>query len=139
MTINDCKTIVFPTHSDCRGSLTLVDSTTVSELLPFAPRRWFWIHSTPHGITRGCHAHRTCWEIVTAISGQLKLTLDDGLNSKSIILDNPREGVVIPPMIWCKLSDFTEGCVCMALASEDYDTNGYINDYQVFVKEIKND
>lgn len=137
--IRDCRVIDLPTFSDERGSLTLVDRQTAEERLPFVPRRAFWIHHTPAGATRGEHAHRTCWELVVAVSGRFCLTLYDGHDARDFVLDNPGKGVLIPPMVWCKLWDFQENTVCLTLASEDYDAGGYINDFQTFQKETTDD
>ena len=137
MTLKECKVIDFPTFNDCRGSLSVVDCATAKKVLPFTPKRCFWIHSITKDGTRGEHAHRTCWEIVTPIYGSFKITLDDGKEKKTFILQSPQQGIVIPPMIWCKLWDFKKNSVCFALASEDYNSNGYINDYPSFLEEVK--
>ena len=55
---------------------------------------------------------------------------------KAYILNDPTEGLFIPPMVWCQLEDFSDNCVCVCLASEAYDTDGYINDLSQFKKEL---
>jgi hypothetical protein len=40
-------------------------------------------------------------------------------------------------MIWRELHDFSEDCVLMVLASELYDQDDYICDYQVFLNETR--
>lgn len=132
----DCKEIDLPTFTDERGSLTLVDRQTAEARLPFLPKRIFWIHHTPNYATRGEHAHRSCWEVVVAVNGEFHLELTDGKTTKTFILNNASKGVVIPPMIWCKLWGFSPDCVCLTLASEDYDATGYINSLPVFLKEV---
>lgn len=139
MTLNDCTIIDLPTFKDGRGSLTLVDNKTISSYLPFIPKRCFWIHSIVEGGSRGEHAHRTCWEMVTPIHGSFNLTLNDGFCEKTLIANNPSKGILIPPMIWCKLWDFAPDTVCLVLASEDYDASGYINDLNTFFKETNHD
>lgn len=136
-TIMDCKTVDLPTFTDERGSLTLMDRQTAEAELPFVPKRAFWIHHTPVSATRGEHAHRSCWELVLAVNGQFHLTLSDGHTTKDFTLDSPQTGVLIPPMIWCKLWGFKEGTVCLTLASQDYDAGGYINDFQTFQRNIE--
>ncbi len=139
MTISDCITISFPTFGDHRGNLTLVDSEVVRSVMPFVPQRCFWIHGVDNGAIRGEHAHRTCWEVVVAVSGSFCLTLHDGTQEKTFVLDTPTKGVVIPPMVWCRLHDFQKDTVCLTLASGDYDTEGYINDFDSFLKEAAHD
>lgn len=135
MKLNDCIIIPFPTHSDCRGNLTVIDSGFAASRLPFVPKRWFWIHGADTNAVRGEHAHRSCWEVVAAVSGSFRLTLHDGMEQKTFVLCSPSEGVVIPPMVWCRLWDFAPDTVCLTMASGEYDTDGYINDFEEFKKE----
>ena len=89
MNLKDCKIIELPTFEDERGALTLVDRVTAEQKLPFVPTRWFWIHGLTPDSIRGEHAHRTCWEIVTAVSGKFHLTLNDGMQETTFVLDSP--------------------------------------------------
>ena len=139
ITINDCAIIDLPTFTDQRGSLSLVDSEVAAKLLPFKPERIFWIYGTQASTVRGQHAHRSCWEMVSAVSGSFRLTLSDGREEKTFLLDSPCKGVIIPPMVWCRLYDFAPGTVCLALASDDYDADGYINDFEQFKNDTSND
>lgn len=134
ISLKDCIVINLPNHVDERGALTLVDSEVIKGLLPFEPKRVFWIHGVKDGATRGQHAHRTCWEMVCAVSGSFNLTLSDGKEDKTFVLDKPNQGVIIPPMVWCKLWNFAPGTVCLTFASEDYDAEGYINEFGEFVE-----
>ena len=62
---------------------------------------------------------------------------DDGLNKQSFYLKRPWEGLYIPPMTWKELKDFSSGVVCLVLASELYDEQDYIRDYDEFIKLAK--
>ena len=139
ITIKDCVVIDLPTFTDHRGSLSLVDSVVAAKLLPFTPGRIFWIYGAQADTVRGQHAHRNCWEMVCTVSGSLRLTLNDGIEEKVFTLNTPDKGVIIPPMIWCRLDNFAPGTVCLALASDDYDAAGYINDFQQFINAARND
>ena len=126
--------ISFPAFKDSRGELCFVQSGAPP--LPFDPKRVFWIYGVPEGQQRGCHAHRTCAELVFAVNGSVKITTIDRGEQKAYILNDPTEGLFIPPMVWCQLEDFSDNCVCVCLASEAYDTDGYINDLSKFKKEL---
>ncbi len=39
-------------------------------------------------------------------------------------------------MIWRELDNFSSGSVCIVLASEHYDENDYIRDYQVLENTV---
>ena len=95
ISLKECAIVELPTFTDSRGSLSLVDSDTAAKLLPFKPERVFWIHGTEEHTIRGQHAHRSCWELVVAVSGSFSLTLNDGKNDKTFLLDSPQRGVII--------------------------------------------
>ena len=139
ISLKECAIVELPTFTDSRGSLSLVDSDTAAKLLPFKPERVFWIHGTEEHTIRGQHAHRSCWELVVAVSGSFSLTLNDGKNDKTFLLDSPQRGVIIPPMVWCRLHNFAPDTVCLTLASGDYDAQGYINDFNIFKSIAQHD
>ena len=122
--------IALPKHEDERGSLSFAEW----KHLPFEPERVFWIYDIKEGKTRGGHAHRTCAEVVFAISGGFDMFVDNGEKQEVIRVSNPTEGIYIGPNVWCELRNFAPGTVCVALASTPYDANGYINDYNEFKK-----
>lgn len=117
-------------HVDERGSLSFAEW----KHLPFEPKRVFWIYGIKEGKTRGGHAHRTCAEVVFAITGGFDMFVDNGEEQLTIHISNPAEGIYIGPNVWCELRNFAPGTVCIALASAPYDANGYINDYNDFKK-----
>jgi len=41
-------------------------------------------------------------------------------------------GLYLPNMIWRELDNFSSGSVCLVLASEVYDEEDYIRDYEKF-------
>ena len=81
--------ISFPAFKDSRGELCFVQSGTPP--LPFDPKRVFWIYGVPEGQQRGCHAHRTCAELVFAVNGSVKITTIDRGEQKAYILNDPTE------------------------------------------------
>ena len=63
--------------------------------------------------------------------------MDDGLRTEEVLLDKPYEGLYIPNNIWREMYDFSQDAVLMVLASELYDEQDYIRDYQRFMKYIR--
>ncbi len=115
--------INIPLITDARGSLCVAENAD----LPFEVKRVFWIFDVPEGQTRGCHAHNTCAEVVFPITGSFEIEVDDGTESMTLLMDSPNRGIHIPPKVWCKLKNFAPGTVCVVLASQEYDAEGYIN------------
>ena len=126
---NDFQLVNLPDFKDDRGVLTFAEAGTH---IPFEIKRVFWIYDVPSDKARGGHAHWTCHEVVVPVCGAFDILLDNGKARKTFHLDKPSVGVVIPAGVWCELSHFDAGTVCLVLASQAYDTEGYVNDYEEY-------
>ena len=124
-----CKIIELPRMDEKRGTLTFLENDIH---IPFSAKRVFWIKDVPEGETRGGHAHRTCHEAVFALQGKFSITVDDGTDSGSVVMDSQNKGLLIPAGVWCNLEAFSSDAVCLVVASQEYDKDGYINDYEQF-------
>lgn len=124
-----------PKHIDPRGNLTVVEQL---ENVPFGIARVYWTYDIPAGERRGGHAHRTCEEVIIAVSGSFDVVLDNGLGEKEVHhLNHPYQGLYVGTNIWRTLEDFSSGAVCLVLASELFDENEYIYDYDEFLSLTK--
>jgi hypothetical protein len=110
---------------------------TVSEYernIPFEIKRVYWTYYTPHHIERGGHAHKELYQILVSVSGIIDITVtarDE--TSKTYILNSPDKGLLLPPPYWHTMR-FSHNAVLLCLASQLYDENDYIRDYNVFLK-----
>ena len=129
-TINDCKIIDIRKFSDTRGYLSVIEG---GEDIPFEIKRIYYLYMVPEA-ARGAHAHKELQQLMVATSGSLHVTLDDGTNKKTFVLDKPWKGLLVAPGLWRDLDDFAGGTVCMVLASEKYEAEDYIRDYDAFMK-----
>lgn len=118
-------------HSDNKGNLTVVEN---NDLLPFNIKRVYYLYDVPGGESRGAHAHKNLHQIIIAASGSFRVTLDDGNIKRSFFLNRPYQGLYVKPGLWRDLDDFSSGAVCMVLASEVYQSEDYIRDYNEFIK-----
>lgn len=119
---------------DHRGKLVAIES---GQQVPFEIKRVFYIYGTQADIPRGEHAHYETKQFLIAVNGKCKVTLDDGLSQTTYNLDVTNLGLFQDAMVWGKMHDFSEDCVLLVLASEHYDENDYIRDYQDFLKVSK--
>lgn len=117
-------------HSDKKGNLSVVEN---GKTLPFDTNRIYYLYDVPGGEDRGGHAHKELWQLIIAASGSFTVTLNDGQVKRSFVLNRPYQGLLVAPGIWRDLTDFSSGSVCMVLASEKYDEQDYIRDYQEFL------
>ena len=66
---------------------------------------------------RGGHAHRRLRQLVVAVTGSCEFILDNGVKRETVKLDSPTRGLVIGPMIWREMQNFSEDCVLVVIAS----------------------
>ena len=129
----DINIIELPRVSDPRGNLTFAEE---QQLVPFDIKRAYWVYDVPAGESRGGHAHKRLQQLVIAVNGSFTVTLDNGYERRSVLLNHPWQGLVIDVNTWRTLDDFSSGAVCLVLASEHYDEDDYIYDYEEFLKYI---
>lgn len=130
--VADCSIIELDKHhSDRKGNLAVVEN---GETLPFDVKRVYYLYDVPGGESRGSHAHKELEQLIVAASGSFTVTLDDGQDKCSFFLNRPYQGLYVKPGMWRELSDFSSGAVCMVLASEVYQEDDYIRDYDCFLK-----
>lgn len=127
------KIIELPRITDPRGNLTVAEA---NKNIPFDIKRVYWLYDVPGGECRGGHAHKQIKEILIAVSGSFHVTLDNGKEKQTFLLNHPYQGLLIDTKTWRTLDDFSSGAVCVVLASYFYDENDYIYDYNDFLQYI---
>ena len=125
--------IDFPKITDPRGNLTVVQAHTD---VPFSIKRAYWVYDVPAGECRGGHAHKLCKEVLIALSGSFHVTVDNGEEQKTVLLNHPYQGLLIDTDVWRTLDDFSSGAVCLVLASEPFDEDDYIREYDDFLRYL---
>ena len=126
--------INFPKIIDPRGNLTVAEQ---KEHVPFDIQRVYWTYDVPSGESRGGHAHRECEEVIIAVSGSFDVTLDFGDHRQTYHLNHPYQGLYVGTGIWRTLDDFSSGSVCLVLASQLFDEEDYIREYDEYLEYIK--
>lgn len=133
MRLGDISLVDIPKIGDARGNLSVVEG---GRGVPFEIRRAYWTYDVPAGGHRGGHAHRRLRQFVVALSGSFTVTLDDGRERRTFLLNHPYQGLLIDTCVWRTLDDFSSGAVCLVLASEPYDEGDYIYDYDEFLRYV---
>ena len=103
----------FQQHGDERGQLVALEEMRD---IPFEIKRVYYMYDTVGGVRRGYHAHRCLEQILIPIHGTCKIHLDNGSETAEVL---------------------SEDAVLMVLASEYYDENDYIRDYDKFLAFVK--
>lgn len=123
------------THKqNAAGSLFAVEGIND---IPFAIARVYYILDMPIAARRGKHAHIKISQAALCIRGACKFLLDDGKEKAEVILDNPSLGIMLEPMIWHEMYDFSKDCIIVILADAHYDEQDYIRDYTEFLHKAQ--
>ena len=58
-------------------------------------------------------------------------------HEKIFNLDRPHIGIYLPKLVWKDMYDFSEDSVLLCLASEHYNPEEYIRDYEEYLQVMK--
>ncbi|HKA21908.1 MAG TPA: FdtA/QdtA family cupin domain-containing protein [Blastocatellia bacterium] len=128
--IQGARLLELPVIKDSRGSLSFAQ---YQETLPFLPKRYFIVFDVGQGQIRGGHAHSKVHQLLICVKGACRVCVDDGTVRENILLNRPELALYLPPKIWATQEDFSRDAVLMVLASEVYDPDEYIRDYEEFL------
>ena len=129
----DYKILNFDTKNDNRGSLIALENL---KEIPFEIQRIYYIYDTNPDFPRGAHAHKELEQVLIMMDGSCEIVLNDGKNNKSIILNRPDIGLFIGKNMWREMRNFSYGAKLLVLASDFYNENEYIRDYDEFLRMV---
>ena len=125
----------FPQKGDERGRLVIVEGGMD---IPFEVKRIFYIYGSDKTVVRGQHANRKTQFVLINVAGQSKVKVKDGKGNEIVFtLNRPHTGIYLPQMVWKDMYDFSEDSILLCLASEHYDPEEYIRDYDKFMLMIE--
>ncbi|WP_201593698.1 WxcM-like domain-containing protein [Psychrobacter sp. Pi2-51] len=125
--------IELPNLGDDRGSLMVLES---NKNVPFKVKRIYYILDAKPDIPRGFHAHKELMQLAFCIKGSCNMIMDNGIEKQQVRIDKSNLGLIIHPMVWHEMHNFSEDCVMLVLASAQYDEADYIRDYDEFINEV---
>ena len=133
--VYDCSIIELDQHhSDRKGDISVVENRVT---IPFDVKRTYYFYDIPGGEECDAHAHKKLQQLIIAASGSFDVTLNDGNVKRTFTLNRPYQGLYVVPRMWRELNNFSSGSVCLVLASECYDEQDYIRNYQDYLKYKK--
>ena len=134
MELSGARLIDLPVIPDVRGKLSFLQHP---DHLPFIIRRTFWIYDVPGDGVRGGHAYHRQVELIIALSGSFRVTVDNGYQETDYYLRRPDKGLLIPALTWRSMHDFSTNSLSLHLSDSRYDASDYIRDYETYKENIK--
>lgn len=131
--LDNCGLRELAVRGDERGNLVALEGRTDA---PFDIARVYYLFGTGAGVSRGHHAHLALRQMAVCVAGSCVMVFDNGREKRSVRLDRPNAAVLIPPMIWHEMHDFTPDCVLLVLADAAYDEADYIRGYDDFIARV---
>lgn len=113
------RIIDLPVVADPRGNLSFIQG---GGPLSFEIQRCYWIYDVPGGKVRHGRALRHTTELIVALSGSFDAVIDGEVYH----LCRGYQGLLVPPMHWRELVNFSTNAVALVLADTVYDEADYI-------------
>lgn len=104
--------------------------------IPFAIKRIYCIYKAEEHQHRGFHAHKKNWQLLFCPYGSIDIILTDGREQETVTLDQPSKGLVLPPGLWREMIWNHDDSVLCVAASEYYDPEEYIRNYDEFLQFV---
>jgi len=124
----------FTENGDNRGRLVVVEG---AKDIPFEIARIFYIYDSDADVVRGQHANRKSEFVLINVAGSCKVKVLDGKGNEAVfILNRPHTGIYLPTMVWKDMYDFSKDSVLLCLASQRYDPQEYIRNYDEFLRIV---
>ena len=132
--MQNIKEIKIKKHTDGRGILIPIE---YPKQIDFPIKRIYYIYDVNSNVERGFHSHKALNQLLIAVNGRVKIRVKTPFEEQIILLDDPSKGLYIGPMIWREMFDFEDNAVLLVLASQEYDEQDYIREYEEYKKIAK--
>ncbi len=130
-----CKTVFMKKNAEEDGVLYVMEH---GREVPFPIERIFLVANVKPGRSRGDHATRETRLILFPVSGSCTVVADNGAERESFRMDDPSRGLLVEPMVWRSMRDFTPDCVMMAVCDRPFAPGREtIDDYEAYLKAVR--
>jgi hypothetical protein len=130
---NNFQIIQLPKIQDKRGNLSFFES---DNQIPFKIKRIYWIYDVPGGESRGGHAFKNQQQFIISMSGSFDVKLFDGKEEFIISLNRSYMGLLINPLTWIQLDNFSTNSLALIANSQFYNEDDYIRNRDEFNKKV---
>lgn len=99
----------------------------------FDIKRIYYISKVLEGMRRGFHAHKELKQLLFCPYGAVQMVLDNGTVREEITLNDPSVGIIIDKPTWREMLWLQKDSVLCVAASDYYNAEDYIRDFDEFV------
>ncbi len=124
------ETVQLQDFSDSRGQLLVAEF--FSELGVVA-KRIYILRNVPDLSQRGGHAHKKLKQVFFCLQGSFQMKVSDGVNSETVLMSQDTPGIFLRSGLWRDLNSFSEDAICLVIASEPYDVDDYIGNFNEYL------
>ncbi len=116
------KLFQIPSYSDSRGDLYVIE-----KLFDFEIKRIYFIKNVDNSI-RGKHRHKITKQALIAVSGKCDILIQSNECDPILTIElcSPNLVLFLEPDDFHWMRNFSEDCILLVLASEDFDPDDYI-------------
>ena len=129
------KTSRIEMHTNEKGELLSIEA---NKHVPFEIKRTYFILNNHKKLDRGFHAHKNLNQAAICLTGSCSIFFDDLKEKKTVKLSSPDKLVLIPPMVWHEVREFSSDCILVVFADDFYNEEDYIRDFSAFKNFINN-
>ncbi len=115
---------------DFRGTLGVLDF----DVLPFIPKRIYWITDSSENVTRGAHAHKLLNQAFLVLSGSVTIDIFKGSEKQSFNLIAEGPILMLEPGHWRDIKLLTPASLLLVLCDREYEENDYIRDWEDYLE-----
>lgn len=116
------------------GYLSFIES---NNNIPFEIKRIYYVYDVPLNTKRGMHAHKRLQQFLWCPFGSIEVIIDDGKVKSTYLLDSPQKGLLVLAGDWHDMYWKKENSVLCVVASDYYNEEDYIRDYDQFKKYVE--
>lgn len=120
--------------TDERGSLIAIENL---KNIPFEIKRVYYLFNLENDKPRGFHAHKSLKQLIICISGECDFILNNGVSEQTFHLNSPTQAILCESLVWREMINFSSNAILLVLASDFYNEDDYIRDYNVFLDMVK--
>ena len=102
--------------------------------LSFEIKRIYYIYNFSEQNKRGFHAHKKLKQVMFCPHGRIEVEFNNGKQKEKYLLDSPTKILIVEKGYWREFVSLEEGSILCVGASDIYDENDYIRNYEDYLQ-----